>query len=63
MTSHYLKQGLRIIALAVKDLEPELGTRIQTLTRQDVEHNMELLGLFVLRSPLKPNTAKVIKQL
>jgi magnesium-transporting ATPase (P-type) len=60
MITHYVKQGLRVIALAIRDLDPDMSLRVQSLTREEVERDLTFLGFFVLRSPLKKNTARVI---
>ena len=63
MVSHYVHQGLRVIALASRDLSPEESTNINSLERSKVEYGLTFVGLFVLRSPLKKNTAKIIQNL
>ncbi|XP_032597910.1 polyamine-transporting ATPase 13A2 isoform X2 [Drosophila grimshawi] len=62
--SSFAKKGFRIIALAYKSLNPRLNyTKIQRLSREDVEHNLEFLGFVVLENRLKPDTTQVIKSL
>ncbi|KAH8298702.1 hypothetical protein KR018_009473 [Drosophila ironensis] len=62
--SKYAKKGYRIIAIAFKALPPKINyTKIQRLSREDVETNLEFLGFVILENRLKQDTAKVINVL
>ncbi|KAH8418163.1 hypothetical protein KR009_007113 [Drosophila setifemur] len=62
--SIFAKKGYRIIAIAFKALSPKMNyTKIQRLSREDVENNLEFLGFVILENRLKPDTAKVINAL
>ncbi|XP_050742833.1 polyamine-transporting ATPase 13A3 isoform X2 [Drosophila biarmipes] len=62
--STFAKRGYRIIAIAFKPLVQKMNySKIQRLSREEVESNLEFLGFVVLENRLKPDTAKVIKAL
>ncbi|XP_016944123.1 LOW QUALITY PROTEIN: polyamine-transporting ATPase 13A3 [Drosophila suzukii] len=62
--STFAKKGYRIIAIAFKALVQKMNyTKIQRLSREEVENNLEFLGFVILENRLKPDTAKVIKAL
>uniref|UniRef100_H2RPP3 Polyamine-transporting ATPase 13A3 n=1 Tax=Takifugu rubripes TaxID=31033 RepID=H2RPP3_TAKRU len=60
----YTRQGFRVIALAHRQLESKLSWhRIQTLSRDVIETNMEFLGLIIMQNKIKEETAGVLYQL
>lgn len=62
--SIYAKKGFRIIAVAFKTLNPKVNyTKVQRLSREEVEHNLEFLGFVILENRLKPDTTAVINSL
>ncbi|XP_023167868.2 probable cation-transporting ATPase 13A3 isoform X2 [Drosophila hydei] len=62
--SIFAKKGFRIIAVAYKSFNPKTNyTKIQRLSREEVEHNLEFLGFVILENRLKPDTSAVIKSL
>ncbi|XP_052854792.1 polyamine-transporting ATPase 13A3 isoform X2 [Drosophila gunungcola] len=62
--SSFAKKGYRVIAIAFKALAHKMNyTKIQRLTREEVESNLEFLGFVILENRLKPDTAKVINAL
>ncbi|XP_017853574.1 probable cation-transporting ATPase 13A3 isoform X2 [Drosophila busckii] len=62
--SMYAKKGFRIIAVAHKTISSKLNyTKVQRLSREDVEHNLEFLGFVILENRLKPDTTTVINSL
>ncbi|XP_032579867.1 probable cation-transporting ATPase 13A3 isoform X1 [Drosophila sechellia] len=62
--SEFAKKGYRIIAIAFKALSHKMNyTKVQRLSREEVENNMEFLGFVILENRLKPDTAKVINAL
>ncbi|XP_044251355.1 polyamine-transporting ATPase 13A3 isoform X1 [Drosophila takahashii] len=62
--STFAKKGYRIIAIAFKALVQKMNyTKIQRLSREEVENNLEFLGFVILENRLKPDTAKVINAL
>jgi Cation transport ATPase len=56
----YTEQGYRVIALGRRTLSDTSYTKIQRMRREDVEHDLEFLGMIVLENRLKPETEPVI---
>jgi hypothetical protein len=56
----YTEQGYRVIALGRRTLSETSYTKIQRMRREDVEHDLEFLGMIVLENRLKPETEPVI---
>lgn len=62
--STFAKRGFRIIAVGFKALNSKLNyTKVQRLSREEVEHNLEFLGFVILENRLKPDTTAVINSL
>ncbi|CAH1997974.1 unnamed protein product [Acanthoscelides obtectus] len=61
MLGTYTSQGYRVLALAKKNLEA--GVEIDKLNRENVEYDLELLGLIILENRLKPETTPIMKLL
>ncbi|XP_027875421.1 probable cation-transporting ATPase 13A3 isoform X3 [Xiphophorus couchianus] len=60
----YTRQGFRVIALAHRQLESKLSWhKVQTLSRDLIETNMEFLGLIVMQNKIKQETAGVLTEL
>ncbi|CAL8281134.1 unnamed protein product [Lota lota] len=60
----YTRQGFRVIALAHRQLEPKLSWhKVQNLNRDQMETNMDFLGLIIMQNKLKPETAGVLQDL
>ncbi|XP_053738745.1 polyamine-transporting ATPase 13A3-like isoform X1 [Synchiropus splendidus] len=60
----YTKQGFRVIALAHRQLESKLSWhKVQSLSRDLIESNMEFLGLIVMQNKIKKETAGVLVDL
>ncbi|XP_071379354.1 polyamine-transporting ATPase 13A3-like [Centroberyx affinis] len=60
----YTRQGFRVIALAHRQLESKLSWhKVQSLSRDLIETNMEFLGLIVMQNKLKEETAGVLHDL
>ncbi|XP_055922264.1 polyamine-transporting ATPase 13A3 isoform X2 [Eupeodes corollae] len=58
----YAQQGFRIIALAYKPLEKKMSyPKIQKISRDKIECDLEFLGFVILENRLKPDTTDVIK--
>ena len=64
------KQGFRILAMAVKILEPEFYQTAQNLIddamelpRDQIESNLQFIGFITFKNNLKPSSAEVIQQL
>lgn len=57
----YAERGFRLIALAYRQLSPEVN--IEQLTREEAEQNLTLLGVVVLANRLKNHTKEVIEEL
>ncbi|KAM4728657.1 polyamine-transporting ATPase 13A3-like isoform 2-T2 [Anableps anableps] len=57
----YTRQGFRVIALAHRQLESKLSWhKVQTLSRDLIETNMEFLGLIIMQNKIKQETAGVL---
>lgn len=62
--SVFAKRGFRIIAVAYKKLNPKINyTKVQRLSREEVEQDLEFLGFVILENRLKPDTTEVINSL
>uniref|UniRef100_A0A3P9BAR9 Polyamine-transporting ATPase 13A3 n=1 Tax=Maylandia zebra TaxID=106582 RepID=A0A3P9BAR9_9CICH len=60
----YTRQGFRVIALAHRQLESKLSWhKVQSLSRDVIETNMEFLGLIIMQNKIKPETAGVLCEL
>ncbi|XP_007568768.1 probable cation-transporting ATPase 13A3 isoform X2 [Poecilia formosa] len=60
----YTRQGFRVIALAHRQLESKLSWhKVQTLSRDLIETDMEFLGLIVMQNKIKQETAGVLTEL
>lgn len=60
----YTHKGFRVLALAYRPLKVGLSyTRMQRMSRQDVEKDLKFLGLLTLGNLLKPETIPVIDTL
>ncbi|KAJ8254750.1 hypothetical protein GJAV_G00196960 [Gymnothorax javanicus] len=60
----YTRQGLRVIALAHRQLEPKFTWhRLRTVNREVIECEMDFLGLLILQNKLKPQTVPVVAEL
>ncbi|CAI9735449.1 cation-transporting ATPase 13A3-like isoform X2 [Octopus vulgaris] len=60
----YTVQGFRVLALSWKELDPKLTWhQAQRISREKVEHNLNFLGLLIMKNTLKPESAPVIKTL
>ncbi|KAL4630733.1 putative cation-transporting ATPase 13A3 [Arapaima gigas] len=61
---NYTKQGFRVIALAHRRLESKLTWhRVQNVSRDVIETNMEFLGLIIMQNKLKAETPGVLEDL
>ncbi|XP_047486397.1 polyamine-transporting ATPase 13A3-like isoform X3 [Penaeus chinensis] len=62
--TQYTIQGFRVIALAHRTLETKLSWHAaQRIPRDQVECDLNFVGLLILQNMLKPETAPVIRQL
>uniref|UniRef100_A0A3Q3RG26 Polyamine-transporting ATPase 13A3 n=1 Tax=Mastacembelus armatus TaxID=205130 RepID=A0A3Q3RG26_9TELE len=60
----YTKQGFRVVALAHRRLESKLTWhKVQNISRDHIETNMEFLGLIVMQNKLKAETLGVLQDL
>lgn len=60
----YTRQGFRVIALAHRQLESKLSWhKVQSLSRDLIETNMEFLGLIIMQNKIKEETAGVLREL
>ncbi|XP_046814648.1 polyamine-transporting ATPase 13A3-like isoform X1 [Vespa crabro] len=58
----YTEQGYRVIAIGQSTII-ENGAKVSKMTRDEVEQNLEFLGLIILENRLKEPTVSVIKEL
>ncbi|XP_061696081.1 polyamine-transporting ATPase 13A3-like [Syngnathoides biaculeatus] len=57
----YTRQGFRVIALAHHQLQSELSQlKIQSLCREQIDTNMDFLGLIIMQNKIKEETAGVL---
>lgn len=64
MLKNYTRKGYRVIAAAYRPLSPNINyTKMQRLSREEVETDLIFLGLIVLENKLKPETTPVISKL
>ncbi|KAM5163821.1 putative cation-transporting ATPase 13A4 [Mantella aurantiaca] len=59
----YTFQGLRVIGVAFKTLKIINPNELETLEREEVECDMEFLGLLILENRLKSETKPVLEEL
>ncbi|CAH2247930.1 probable cation-transporting ATPase 13A4 [Pelobates cultripes] len=59
----YTTKGFRVIGLAYKTLEGYKISGESNFLREDVESNLEFLGLLILENRLKPETKPVLQEL
>lgn len=60
----YAQQGYRVIAVAYKPLAPKVNyTKIQRISREKIECDLEFLGFVILENRLKADTTSVISSL
>lgn len=60
--NYYAQQGYRIIAMAYKPLDRKLTyPKVQRISRDKVESELEFLGFVILENRLKPDSESVIK--
>ncbi|XP_059200493.1 polyamine-transporting ATPase 13A3-like isoform X2 [Centropristis striata] len=60
----YTRQGFRVIALAHRQLESKLSWhKVQSLSRDLIETNMDFLGLIIMQNKIKEETAGVLCEL
>ncbi|XP_029472775.1 probable cation-transporting ATPase 13A4 [Rhinatrema bivittatum] len=59
----YTVQGFRVIGLAYKTIEKEGCDGVTSLTREQVESDLEFLGLLILENRLKVETKPVLEEL
>ncbi|XP_034038436.1 probable cation-transporting ATPase 13A3 [Thalassophryne amazonica] len=60
----YTRQGFRVIALAHRQLESNFSWhKVQSLSRNVIEANMEFLGLIIMQNKIKVETAGVLNDL
>ncbi|XP_062316016.1 cation-transporting ATPase 13A2 isoform X1 [Osmerus eperlanus] len=57
----FASNGFRVLALGYKILDRE--TNLKTIEREEVERDMQFLGLLVMKNLVKPESAEVIKTL
>lgn len=60
--NYYAQQGYRIIAMAYKPLDRKMTyPKIQRISRDKCESELEFMGFVILENRLKPDSEKVIK--
>lgn len=60
----YTKQGFRVIALAHRKLESKLTWhKVQHVSRDAIENNMDFMGLIIMQNKLKQETPAVLEDL
>ncbi|XP_054966973.1 polyamine-transporting ATPase 13A3 isoform X4 [Pan paniscus] len=60
----FTKQGFRVIALAHRKLESKLTWhKVQNISRDAIENNMDFMGLIIMQNKLKQETPAVLEDL
>uniref|UniRef100_A0A8C0XJN2 Cation-transporting ATPase n=1 Tax=Castor canadensis TaxID=51338 RepID=A0A8C0XJN2_CASCN len=60
----YTKQGFRVIAFAHRKLESKLTWhKVQNISRDAIENNMDFMGLIIMQNKLKQETPAVLEDL
>ncbi|XP_012635715.1 polyamine-transporting ATPase 13A3 isoform X1 [Microcebus murinus] len=60
----FTKQGFRVIALAHRKLESKLTWhKVQNISRDTIENNMDFMGLIIMQNKLKQETPAVLEDL
>ncbi|XP_054624927.1 polyamine-transporting ATPase 13A3-like isoform X2 [Dunckerocampus dactyliophorus] len=60
----YTQQGFRVLALAHHQLESKLSWRqVQSLSREQIESNMNFLGLIIMQNKIKEHTESTLLDL
>lgn len=60
--NHYAQQGYRIIAMAYKKLDRKMTyPKVQKISRDKVESELDFLGFVILENRLKPDSERIIK--
>ncbi|XP_030071564.1 probable cation-transporting ATPase 13A4 [Microcaecilia unicolor] len=60
---YYTFQGFRVIGLAYRNLETKDPDEVGSLIREEVESNLEFLGLLIFENRLKAETKPVLQEL
>nr|XP_033814866.1 probable cation-transporting ATPase 13A4 isoform X3 [Geotrypetes seraphini] len=60
---HYTLQGFRVIALAFKNLRIREHENMDNIMREEVECDLEFLGLLIMENRLKAETVPVLREL
>ena len=56
-------QGFRVLTLCYKNITTEEANNISTIERSLIETQLKFIAFLVLKSPLKPKTEKIIKEI
>jgi cation-transporting ATPase 13A3/4/5 len=56
----YTEQGYRVIAMGRRSLVETSYAKIRRMRREDMEQELEFLGMIVLENRLKPETEPVV---
>ncbi|KAF6744001.1 endoplasmic reticulum Ca-transporting P-type ATPase [Ephemerocybe angulata] len=59
----FTRNGSRVLALGIKEMEPLSNDKINKLHRTDVESKLTFAGFLVFHCPLKPDAVEVLKML
>uniref|UniRef100_T1IVD7 Cation-transporting ATPase n=1 Tax=Strigamia maritima TaxID=126957 RepID=T1IVD7_STRMM len=59
----YTQSGYRVLALATRPLHKMSYAKVQRISREQVECNLNFLGLLVMENRLKPETTPIIQML
>ena len=59
----YAARGLRVLAIACKHISDARPTKLSKMTRDEVEGELELLGLVIMENRLKVASVGVIREL
>ncbi|KAM4771312.1 putative cation-transporting ATPase 13A4 [Rhinophrynus dorsalis] len=59
----YTFQGLRVIGVAYKNLKNRNRDDLESIEREDIESDLDFIGLLILENRLKPETRPILEEL
>ncbi|KAJ1923575.1 hypothetical protein IWQ60_005800 [Tieghemiomyces parasiticus] len=63
VTAAWAKEGCYVLAMAHRDLGVADLATVRTMTREEMETDLEFMGLLLFKNQLKPDTADAIREL
>jgi cation-transporting ATPase 13A2 len=63
LLAHYTHRGYRVIACATKHIPKMSWVKVQKMTREEAESDLQFVGFIIFENKLKPATTAVIEEL